>query len=122
MFESLCNLFKKKKKRSIPYTDWNEEMDYVGISMDEFYQIESDEKFEKIIKKNLDSTIKQLPEISDVELQKTNDKVKKWLRREFDVAPELKKRWAAERQKIFYSELDRLFKAVREELQKRKSK
>lgn len=124
MFESLCKFFKKKKKRSIPYTKYNEVMDFVGISVDEYGDIKDVKTLEKIIKKNIDKSIKNLPKLSDEEFQKGYEKVKQGIESESYIPRFMKEVGGSfgEKKQIFFSELRRLFNAMKEELQKRKSK
>jgi len=116
MFESLCRLIKGKKKRSIPYTTWNQIIEYVGVTLDEI-NTSDHEEFKKTIRKNVDDIIKKLSELSDDELQKMFKIVKEGRK-----VTGFTKLWAAgKNQKIYYSELERLFNAINEEQKKRKS-
>lgn len=110
----------KKKKRPTPYTHFNEEMDYVGISFDEMVEFDV-KKIDKTIKNSINKHLKLLPNLSDVDLEKMHKVVTKSLDTRNDIRPDLKKKWAPDKQKILYSEATRLLDAVNEEIQKRKS-
>ncbi|HEY4681513.1 MAG TPA: hypothetical protein VIH04_09680 [Nitrosarchaeum sp.] len=115
----MFDFLKKKEKRPIPYTKANEPMTFVEVSLDELVDFEV-EKLGKIVRKNIDKHIKSLSKLSIADLEKMRSDIKKQRNRDNDVLPQLKKLWAVEKQNILYSELERLFQAVDEELKKQK--
>jgi len=113
------------RKKELPKHDskYDKKSEYLGISIRE-YVTTKPEKIKKLadkMKKTVDNHIKKLKKKKDFELEIMLEDLKR-IKGETRENENVWSRWstAGEKGKILYSEYDRLIKAVKEEIEKRK--